>query len=472
MDTFEELPGSGKYVYFIGVGGISMSSMAEILKSRGFSVAGSDMAEGEQVSMLRRLGVPVFIGHDAGNLDKIGAGKIGLVVNTAAVKPDNPEMVKARALGLPILERAPVLGKMASWYENSIGIAGMHGKTTTTSMTAQILLDDGRDPTISVGGVMRSIGGNFRVGRPDLFVFEACEYCDSFLSFYPKYSAILNIDADHLDYFKDLAHIRRSFRRYAENAGHTLVINAAIPSWAELVSGLPARAVTFKADGGPGLNSGFEADFSAGNIAFGSSGASFEIREKGEEPRVIRLKTGGAHNVENALAAFALCASIGVSRERAALSLENFENPARRFEIKGNYRGAVIADDYAHHPTEIRTALAAARSGGWKRILCLFQPHTYTRTAALFDEFAAAFENADEAAFVDIYAARERDTGIASSRELASAVAKTGRPAAYLKSFGEAAGYYRENLREGDLLITMGAGDVYKIGEKILDDKE
>jgi len=454
-----------KTIYFIGIGGVSMSGLAEILLEKGFSVAGSDERAGESTERLAKMGVGVNIGHNAANITP----DIGLVVYTAAVKADNPEIVAAKKAGLEIIDRAALLDKIIKHYPASIGVSGMHGKTSTTAMLAEIL--HYKDPTVLIGGYAESIGSNLRVGQSELVIFEACEYFDSFLKFYPTLGLILNIDCDHLDYFKDIDHIRKSFRAYAENAQALLVINADIENLDELTDGLSCRVVTFRGCS-RAAKAVSPADFTACNISFGQNGASsFDICDK-ESKCLARIdsRLTGFHNIENAVAAFAAACSMepDLKPEKAAAALSGFLPAKRRFQHKGVYKGANITDDYAHHPTEIKMALDGAKNVEHSRIICLFQPHTYTRTELLFDEFAVSFTDADETAFVDIYAAREADPGTVSSKLLAEAVSKTGKSAKYFESMAEAADYYAENLVEGDLLITMGAGDVYLVGEDIL----
>lgn len=458
MSIFD-IGGNFKKIFFIGIGGVSMSGLAEILIVKGFTVSGSDERASSSTERLASLGVTIHIGHSAHNITE----DIELVVFTAAVKADNPEIIAAKCKGIQIIDRATLLGRIINNYETSIGVSGMHGKTTTTSMITEILSDS--DATVSLGGFYKPIGGNFRVGNSGLFIFEACEYCDSFLKFFPSVGVILNIEEDHLDYFKDLAHIRRSFRAYAENIKDILVINSKIENLNEITDGLSCKVVTF---------GGHRSDYYAGNISFceQDGSASFDIMSNCEFLTRIKTRLTGCHNIENTLAAYAACDSIGAKlgllREDILDALFSFFPADRRFQFKGTHNGAIIVDDYAHHPTEIKMALSGAKNTKHSKIICLFQPHTYTRTIALFDEFAQSFGDADEVAFIDIYAAREKDPGTVSSKMLAQAVGRTGKKAIYFKSFSQATEHYRENLGEGDLFITMGAGDVYLVGDEIL----
>ena len=448
------------HIHFIGIGGISMSGLADVLLDRGFTVTGSDMKPSELTDHLTARGAEIAFPQSADNI-KPG---IDLVVYTAAIHPDNPEFAAAEAAGLPMLNRADLLGQMMQNYKNSIGVAGTHGKTTTTSMLSHILLEAEMDPTISVGGILPSIGGNIRVGKSDVFLTEACEYTNSFLSLFPKIAVILNMDADHLDFFKDLDDIRRSFRRYAQQvpADGTLVINADTPAYETITDGLPCRTITY------GLDSD-QADYTARDIQFDNRGcASFICVYRGEEAGKITLSVPGLHNVSNALAAVAAASAAGVPVETAARGLTSFTGTDRRFQFKGSIDGIDIIDDYAHHPTEIRATLATAAAASYHTIWCVFQPHTYTRTKTLMDEFADALALTDRVVLADIYAARETDNLGISSDTLRAEVEKRGTKAYYFPSFEEIEQFLMENCGKGDLILTVGAGDVYKIGEDLL----
>ncbi|MDR1687249.1 MAG: UDP-N-acetylmuramate--L-alanine ligase [Clostridiales bacterium] len=462
------LPRGGK-VFFVGIGGVSMSGLAEILAAWGYSVSGSDFKESEATKHLRQLRINVLIGHSEGNI----SSDVNLVVHTSAVKEDNPEIIRAKEMKIPVINRASLLGEIIKQYPRSVGVAGMHGKTTTTSAVTEMLLAG--DPTVALGGYYKNIGGNYRIGKSGLFIFEADEYCDSFLKFYPTCGVILNIEEDHLDYFSGIGHIRKSFRKYAENIKDILVINSQIENLNEITDNLSCKVVTFKGVSQRASQNEIEeetkADFYAKNISFNSNGnSSFDIYANGKFLVSIKTKLTGFHNIDNTLAAFAACYSLGEGNgaDNLAASLSRFLPAQRRFEQKGIYNGAVIIDDYAHHPTEIKMALFGARQAGRQKIICIFQPHTYSRTISLFNDFASSFEDCDEAAFVDIFAARENDPGTVSSRLLSEAVKKTGKESLYFESFEEAAAHYKKTLASGEMLITMGAGDVYRIGEMIL----
>lgn len=446
-------------IYFIGIGGISMSGLAEILLTEGFRVSGSDRAPSDLTRMLEERGIKVFYGQRAENL----SGKIDLVVYTAAIKDDNPELVAAKDLGIPTLTRAELLGQMMKNYKTPIAISGTHGKTTTTSMFSQILLNADADPTLSIGGIYKPIGGNIRVGASDIFVTEACEYTNSFLHFFPKIGVILNIEEDHLDFFKDLSDIRHSFRRFAEllPADGALVINGDISHCEELTDGLPCRVITY------GLSSVH--DYNASQITYDSSGfPSFVLTGKEGRSRKFSLHVHGDHNVQNALAAIALADLLGLPDEVIASGLLAFGGTDRRFEYKGQVNGVNIIDDYAHHPTEIRATLSAAAQYPHKRLWCVFQPHTYTRTKAFLEDFAKALSLADEIVLADIYAAREKDTLGISSQTLQEKIRSLGHSCHYFPSFEAIEKFLTENCTKDDLLITMGAGDVVKIGENLL----
>ena len=447
------------HVHFIGIGSISMSGLAEILMDEGFTVSGSDAKESDLTRNLEARGAAVAYGQRAANI----TDDVDVVVFTAAVHPDNPEYGEAERRGIPMLSRAELLGQMMKNYRRSLGVSGTHGKTTTTSMITEILLAADADPTISVGGILNSIGGNIRVGGPDLFVTEACEYTNSFLSFFPTMEIILNIEEDHLDFFKDLEDIRHSFRLFAEKLPEDglLIINSEIERLEELTDGLPCRVLTF--------GNGEGSDFQAENVRHDQlARAEFDLICRGEKLGHIVLGVAGDHNVSNALAAAAACLELGIPFEKVAGGLKKFTGTNRRFEKKGEIGGVTVIDDYAHHPSEIRATLTAARNYPHRKIWCVFQPHTYTRTKAFMDEFAKALSLADEVILADIYAARETDTLGISSRDLAEKIEKLGTKAAYLPSFDEIETFILENCVHGDLLITMGAGDIVKVGEKLL----
>lgn len=447
------------HVHFIGIGGISMSGLAEILLDEGFQVSGSDARESALTRHLESLGARVFYGQRPENI----LPGTDLAVYTAAIHPDNPEYAAAKAAGIPMLTRAELLGQIMKNYRLPIAVAGTHGKTTTTSMASEILLEARRDPTISVGGILPSIGGNIRVGGSETFITEACEYTNSFLSFFPKIGIILNMDADHLDFFKDIQDIRRSFRKFAEliPADGTLIIDRDTPAWETVAEGLPCRVITYSLKE--------DADYTAREIQFDQEGhPSFTAFRGSESLGRFSLKIPGRHNVSNALAAIALADLLGIKEDDVRRGFLRFHGADRRFQYKGTFQGVTVIDDYAHHPTEIRATLEAAQNYPHKALWCVFQPHTYTRTKALFSQFAQALSLADHVVLADIYAARETDTLGISSEALAAAVSDLGTDSVYLPSFEAIEEFLKKNCSPGDLLITMGAGDVVNIGEKLI----
>ena len=450
-----------EHIHFIGIGGISMSGLAEILLDAGFTVSGSDAHETELTRHLTEKGARIYYGQRAANIEQEPG--IQAVVYTAAIHGDNPELMAVRAKGLPELTRAELLGELMRNYKQSIAIAGTHGKTTTTSMLTDILLAGGTDPTISVGGILKDIGGNIRVGGPEFFVTEACEYTNSFLSFYPTIEVILNIEEDHLDFFKDIADIRHSFRMFAEKlpAGGLLVINKDIDRVEEITRGLNCRVITFGKDP--------SSDYTAGNITYDELGRpSYDLIVQGEVVNRISLGVTGEHNVYNSLSAIAVALELGVGFDGVIAGLRKFTGTDRRFEKKGEIGGVTVIDDYAHHPQEISATLKAAENYPHKRLWVVFQPHTYTRTKAFLDEFAQALSGADEVILADIFAARETDTLGVSSRDIAERLEKLGTSVHYIPSFDEIETFILEHCIHGDLLITMGAGDIVKVGEKLL----
>lgn len=449
------------HVHFIGIGGISMSSLAEILLKEGFTISGSDASRSALTSHLESLGASIACGQRAENIH----GDIDVVVYTAAIHPDNPEYAAAEAAGIPMLTRAELLGQIMRNYRTAIAVAGTHGKTTTTSMLSTLLLAAEKDPTITVGGILPEIGGNIRVGHSDTFLTEACEYTNSYLSFYPTVSIILNIEEDHMDFFKDLADIRSSFHRFAGLLPDDglLVLNGEIERPDEITDGIRARFVTY------GLTGSEDYSTDPDSITWDERGcASFLLYHQKEAVGPVTLNVPGIHNVSNALAALAAALELGIGFDQAASGLSDFHGTDRRFQYKGQRNGVAIVDDYAHHPTEIRATLTTAAHRPHREIWCVFQPHTYTRTRAFLKEFAQALSLADHVVLADIYAAREQNTIGISSENLLRELKKTGIDCCYLPSFEEIEKFLSEKCMHGDLLITMGAGDVLKIGENLL----
>ena len=455
MTTFHEK----QHIYFIGIGGISMSGLAEILADRGCIISGTDIKETPVTKHLQSLGIQIHFGHKAENI----TDDIDLVVYTAAIHPDNPEYQAAVAKNIPLMDRAHLLGEIMAEYHNSVAVAGTHGKTTTTSMVSEILLAADADPTITVGGILPTIGSNLKIGHSPYFVAEACEYFDSFLQFRPMIGVILNVERDHLDYFKTLENIRHSFHAFAQRVPENglVVISCSIENLEELTAELPCQIETF------GLEEG--ATWQAKNIIHETDGKNtFDVYYKGAFFGPVHLNIPGDHNITNALAAIASAHFLGVSPEDCRKGLLHFTGTERRFQRKGEKNGVVVIDDYAHHPTEIKAALAAAKNVRHNTTWCVFQPHTYSRTKFLFDEFGEAFQDADEVIIADIYAARETDDGTISARMLADRVAKAGKSARYVGDFDAIRSFLEEHCQAGDLLLTVGAGDVVKIGEAFL----
>ncbi len=446
------------HVHFMGIGGISMSGIAEILLHEGFTVSGSDRAKSALTETLEAQGVQVFYKQIASNI----TDDIDLVVYSAAISKDNPELLAAYDKKIPTLTRAELLGQIMKNYEIPIAISGTHGKTTTTSMVSEMLMQADTDPTLSIGGMLPSIGGNIRIGSSEYFVTEACEYTNSFLRFFPKIGLILNVEEDHLDFFKDIDDIRSSFHRFAKLLPQdgALIINGDMDGFDVVTKELSCPIITFgerPEDSYYYTNLSFDAD----------AHASFTMHSPAGEDR-ITLSVPGKHNVLNAMAAIALSDRLGLPREIALKAVSSFKGTDRRFEHKGEIGGITIIDDYAHHPTEIRATLEAALQTDHKTLWCVFQPHTYTRTKAFLEDFAKALSLADHIVLADIYAAREKNTIGISSKNLADKIIALGKPCSYFPSFDEIENFLLEKCSAGDLLITMGAGDIVKVGESLL----
>lgn len=450
-----------KKIHCIGIGGIGLSAVAEVFIDRGFEVSGSDMRESDITEKLINQGAKVFLGHRAKNVENVD-----LVVYTVAVGDDNPELAKAKELGIPTITRAQALGALMGEYQNSIAISGTHGKTTTTSMVSLILKNSNREPTILVGGNLEEIGGNCYVGSDEYFVTEACEYRDSFLELRPNIEIILNIDSDHLDYFKDVEHIANSFDRFARLIPEdgTIIAYDANPFVKSVIEG-HSNAVTF------GLSN--ESDYNATNISFDTEGMPrFDVNHRSEFIGSINLSVPGEHNILNALAAFACSHILGVDDADIIATLEAYKGTHRRFDILGRTSTDVkIIDDYAHHPTEIKATLSAIKNMKHQKLWCLFQPHTYTRTMALMSDFAEAFDAADAVVLAEIYAAREKNIYKISSETLKEKILEhdPDKEIYFIEEFDEIASFVYSKAKQGDLILTMGAGDIYKVGEMILD---
>lgn len=446
------------HIYFCGIGGISMSGLAEILLERGFRVSGSDMKASQLTERLSQAGARIYIGQKAENITP----DIDCVVFTSAIHKDNPEYMEAARLKLATLSRAELLGQLMKNYSCPIAVSGTHGKTTTTSMISEIMMAAGTDPTLSIGGMLDSIGGNIRIGNGPYFVAEACEYTNSFLSMYPKVALILNIEEDHLDFFKDLEDIRRSFRLFARKvpADGLLIINGDIENYGQLTRGLPCRVCTF---GTAASNDYYPLAISS----LGERGMTARIMTpQGEADLALHIP--GKHNIYNAMAALAAADALKTDREVSLKALQNFEGSRRRFEYKGKFNGVTVIDDYAHHPTEITSTLTAAADCPHNRLWCVFQPHTYSRTKALMEDFARALAKADVVVLSDIYPARETDNLGISSADLQRKISALGTECYYLPDFESIEKFLAKKCIHQDMLITMGAGDIVKVGEALV----
>lgn len=451
------------HIHFIGIGGISMSGFAELLHTAGFTISGSDSKKSKITEHLEAKGITILYGQKASNITP----DIDLVVYTAAIHQDNPEMQAVLQQNIPRMDRAEMVGQVMLNYKNAIAISGTHGKTTTTSMISQIFLEGDLDPTISVGGILKAIDGNIRIGESDNFITEACEYTNSFLKFNPRYSIILNIEEDHLDFFKDINDIRHSFQLFAKRLPEdgVLYINGEIENYEEITRDLPCKVVSYGIQSTPDTSY----TYSATNVSFNEDGyGEYDLMHNGEFIDRITLGVVGMHNISNSLPSIALALERQIPMEVIKRGLAAFHGTERRFEYKGEVAGITIIDDYAHHPTEIKATLEAAKRYPHKSTWCVFQPHTYTRTKAFLKDFAEALTLADKIVLTDIYAAREVNTGEISSKNLQVELQQLGKEVYYFSSFEEIENFLLQNCTNGDLLITMGAGDVVSIGESLL----
>ena len=445
----------GTRVHLAGIGGVSMCPLAEVLAGMGLQVQGSDMSESDTVRQLRAQGIPVAVGHSAENLKDCA-----LVIRTAAIHDDNPEIAGAIARGIPVYERAQAWGAIMQHYQNAVCISGTHGKTTTTSMATHIFMAAQADPTVMIGGTLPLLHSGYRVGRGDTIILESCEYCNSFLNFFPTVAVILNVEADHLDFFKDLADIEHSFHAFADlvpQRGY-IISNADDPGAREAVKGLSHPVFTF------GIADP-DADCTAHNVAFHDGCPTFDVVIHGETYAHVELHIAGRHNILNSLAAASAAYVLGIPGSAVEEGLATFHGAGRRFERKGTFHGADVFDDYAHHPAELHALLTTAQSMGYERVICAFQPHTYTRTKALFDDFVRELQLPDVTILAEIYAAREKnDIGI-SSQDLAAKIPG----AVYCSTLDQVADQLAELARPGDLILTVGAGDIFRAGEKLLE---
>lgn len=458
MAEFDNYLSPGRRGHLIGIGGVSMSSLAEVLQGMGLSISGSDMNEGTNVQSLRLKGIPVLIGHHAGNI----TDDVEFVVRTAAVHDDNPEIRAAHEKGIPVFERTQAWGAISKDYANALCICGTHGKTTTTSMCTHIMMAADKDPTVMIGGTLPLLKAGHRVGHGNTIIMEACEYYNSFLSFHPTVAVILNVEADHLDFFKDLDDVKHSFHEFALRVPEDgyVVANLDDPNTMEVIQDIKGRVITF------GL--GKDADVTAENIEFLGANSRFDVMYKGRLFTDVTLHVPGIHNVKNALAATAACISLGVRPNAVKYGLAGFNGAGRRFEFKGKYNGADVYDDYAHHPGELKVLLDAVEQLNYKRTVLVFQPHTYSRTAALFPDFVEQLRRPDVVFLAEIFAAREKNTIGISSADLAKEV----DGAIFCQTFDVIEDALRAIAHPGDIVLTVGAGDVYKIGERLVEEKK
>ena len=458
MTIFQELR-RYKNVYMIGIGGVSMSGIAEILKNKGFSVAGSDISSSEVIDKLIKHGITVTIGH---NLELLS--KSDLVVYSAAIKADDPELVEAKELGIPIVERADFLGEITKYYRNTICVSGTHGKSTTTSMVSMCFLEAHNDPTIQIGANLDNIRGNYRVGNSNYFILEACEYVESFLKFHPKAEIILNIDNDHLDYYGSLDNIKASFVKYVKLLPDDgiLVYNADDENCSHLSQYTKAKSITF------GINSS-TANFVARNISFDKNGyPSFDVYHNNTFYKTMKLSIPGKHNVLNALSCIALCDEYGIDRNDIKNALLKYKGVHRRFEYIGEFNNVKVYDDYGHHPTEIDAVANALKKKQFNHSWVVFQPHTYSRTKNLLDEFAKSLTNFDNIIVTDIYAARESNTYGVSAKDIVDKIDSMGKKAYYIPDFDDIVDFLKRNVKPDDIVLTQGAGTVTEIGPKLV----
>ncbi len=444
---------SVKKLHFVGIGGSGMCPMAELLMHRGYKISGSDQSESDTLDRVKGWGIPVYMGHRPENI-----GDAQAVVYTAACRADNPELVAARKKGVPTLERSVMLGMLTEKYPQLVAVSGTHGKTTTTAMLTQIFIEAGADPSAIIGGKLPIINSNCRVGKSDTIICEACEYVDTFLQLHPAVSLILNIEPDHLDYFKTLDNIVKSFRQFATQTDRLLVVNAANPSVMEAVEGLEREIVTF------GLDSScdyYPADLNEEPTAC----EDFTLMYRGNALGKVNLAVPGKHNMLNALAAAAAAHSLGIAPEALCSALEHFGGVHRRFEILGQFAGVTVADDFAHHPTELTAVLSSAMRMGYGRVWAVFQPHTYSRTYTFLNDFAEALAIPDHLIMTEILAVREENTYNIHTSDLAAKVPGS----VWFDSFDKIAEYVMENAQSGDLILTLGGGDIYKCANLIVE---
>lgn len=453
VTNYEHLLDHVKRIHFVGIGGSGMCPLAEILHNEGFEITGSDVSESDTLERIRSYGIPVTMGHFAENV--LGAD---LVVYTAAVKLDNPELVSAKEHNIPAVERCIMLGAVVEKYQKSVAVCGTHGKTTTTSMITQIFTSADFDPTAIIGAKLPFIGGNSRVGKSDIIVCEACEYVDTFLHLYPAITVILNVDEDHLDYFGTLDRIKESFTKFADQTSEILVVNGDDANTMQCVQGMAEKGkkiITY----GFGENNDFRAEITNYSVC-----DTFDIIYKGERLTSVTLSVPGKFNVMNALAAAAATITLGVDPEKAAKALEEFKGAHRRFEILGKPQGITVADDFAHHPTELRATLTTAMSMGYKNVWAVFQPHTYSRTYTFLNDFAEVLSIPDYCILSEILPVRETNVYNIYSKDLADKI----NGCVWFDTFEEITDYVTEKAQPDDLIITIGGGNVYMCANMIM----
>lgn len=449
---------NNKTIHMIGINGISMSGLAEILLSSGYTVTGSDLKSSDRTEHLKKLGAVIYENHDPSNIQNAG-----LVVYTAAVHQDNPEIIRTKELKIPLMERSVLLGLLMSCFEDGIAISGTHGKTTTTAMITNIFIKAGLDPTVHIGAYYKDINGTVRTGSDRYFITEACEYCESFLTLHPKCAVITNIDFDHADYYKDIDAVKKAFVKFSKNVTPDgfLILNGDCLNTLDVMEVMPGRKVTF----------GFydRNTYQAVDMAQEEEGTAFSIKKGENIIARIRLKVSGQHNVMNALSAFVCGYEYNISVHLIQEALESFKGTGRRFEYKGTFRNAAVYDDYAHHPTEIQATLTGTSLLAKGNVWCVFQPHTYTRTITLSHELASALSLSDKCIVTDIYAAREKDTGLIHSRTIVDMINQKKDCAVYIKSFDKIVEYLGQHVQDHDVIIVMGAGDIEKVAAKLVE---
>ncbi len=452
MKQYNDLLSKVHKLHFVGIGGSGMCPIAEILHNEGYELTGSDVNESDTLARIRSYGIPVMMGHRAENI-----GDAEVVVHTAAVNMQNPELQAAVAKGIPLIERSVMLGMVSARYPRTVGVSGTHGKTTTTSMITQILLDADMDPSVVIGGKLKSMGSNGRAGNSDIMVCEACEYVDTFLHLHPAISVILNIDDDHLEYFGTVQNTIQHFRQYSLQTSSKLIVNGDDANSMQAVEGLThAEIITF---GLADTN-----DYYAANRTKNGAFAQFDLMHKGEKLCTVHMNIPGAHNVYNALAAAATAHNLGATPEQIAYSLAHFSGAGRRFEILGRPNGITIADDYAHHPAELKATLKAAGEMGFNKVWAVFQPFTYSRTKLLLHDFAEVLQMADHVVMTEIMGSREVNTYNIYTADLAAEIPGS----VWFNTFEEVAKYIVANAQPGDLVITLGCGDIYKSAKMML----